>query len=760
MTKQQIELIVGALLHDIGKVVYRSGDGRNHSQSGYDFLKNDVKLENTSVLNCVRYHHGSHIRNAKLDVLDLSYLVYYADNVAAAVDRREAEAGESGFDKNVPLQSVFNILNGNNEKKHYEKCLLNLKNGIIMPTERPLLMDEEFYQQVISDLKKNLQGIVFSKDYINSLLSVLEANLTYIPSSTSKKELADISLFDHVKMTAAIASCIKQFLDAKGCNDYREVLLEKSIGSYEEKMFLLYSLDISGIQDFIYTISSEGALKGLRARSFYLEILMEHIVDELLETTELSRANLIYVGGGHSYILLPNTSEIREKVKKFENGVNQWFLKTYGTSLYIAGGYAEASANDLKNEPNGSYSQLYLTISKKISEKKTHRYQEQDILFLNSLSQEDGERECRICRRVGNVDEKQRCAICAAMEKMAGNILHQEFFTVIRTNEKGCLPLPGNCYLVADTETTLRARMGTEDYVRCYTKNGFYTGLQVTTRLWVGDYSTGETFEALAEKSKGIARLGVLRADVDNLGKTFVSGFERADGDNRYATLLRTATLSRMLSLFFKGYINSIFAEKQRNLVIVYSGGDDVFLVGAWNEVISGFVDLREAFVKFTQETLSISGGIGMYPSGYPINIMAKEVAELEDAAKALPGKNAISLFTKKHTYRWEDFLKHVIDEKYKTVQSFFDFSDSKGKAFLYRLLELLENAGETINRARFVYLLSRFEPDNDAGKGQLEAYRSFSKKMLSWYDSAQDRKETLMAMYLYVYETREREVE
>ena len=33
--------IAAALLHDIGKVLYRSDDGRNHSQSGYDFLKNE-----------------------------------------------------------------------------------------------------------------------------------------------------------------------------------------------------------------------------------------------------------------------------------------------------------------------------------------------------------------------------------------------------------------------------------------------------------------------------------------------------------------------------------------------------------------------------------------------------------------------------------------------------------------------------------------------------------------------------------------------
>ena len=66
ITDRQIELIVGALLHDIGKVVYRSGDGRDHSVSGYEYLRG---LENNfrekklpgEVLDCVRYHHISHI---------------------------------------------------------------------------------------------------------------------------------------------------------------------------------------------------------------------------------------------------------------------------------------------------------------------------------------------------------------------------------------------------------------------------------------------------------------------------------------------------------------------------------------------------------------------------------------------------------------------------------------------------------------------------------------------------------------------------
>ena len=44
ITDDQIKLMIGSLLHDIGKVVYRSGDGRNHSQSGYEYLKNEAQI--------------------------------------------------------------------------------------------------------------------------------------------------------------------------------------------------------------------------------------------------------------------------------------------------------------------------------------------------------------------------------------------------------------------------------------------------------------------------------------------------------------------------------------------------------------------------------------------------------------------------------------------------------------------------------------------------------------------------------------------
>lgn len=111
-------------------------------------------------------------------------------------------------------------------------------------------------------------------------------------------------------------------------------------------------------------------------------------------------------------------------------------------------------------------------------------------------------------------------------------IFCQMCYTVIflllswRAARKGCL-FPGNCYLLADGERSLKKRMEKDLYfVRTYAKNQMFTGKHVATKLWVGDYTTGNTFEEFAEEAEGINRIGILRADVDNLGQTFVVGFQ------------------------------------------------------------------------------------------------------------------------------------------------------------------------------------------------------------------------------------------
>ncbi len=763
MTEKQMKLVIGSLLHEIWKItdIHEGQPG----EKGCAFLKSIKEDFDTDILNCVRCYTVENLKTADLPENDLSHITSFAAAVAASMDRASMQDG-STFDPSVPLNSVFNLLNGNHGKAHYAQQFLNARSDINNPSTEPCSEHRDFYQEIRKRIRDHLKNLELSDEYLSSLLEVLEDSLSYVPAATGKRKLADISMYDYMKMTAAAAECCYAYMEEKGIRNYREFLLpenEKSL--WQQPMFLLYSMDVSGIQSFIYTIGSSGALRGLRARSFYLEILMEHIIDELLERLSLSRSCVIYTGGGHCYMLLPNTEAVKQRLSEHRKMVNDWFMEHFDIALYIADGYALCSAGNLKNDPKGSYRELFHHMSRAISAEKTHRYGAQELMFLNHRHPE-GKEECCICRRTAKLNKNGRCPICAALEKLSGAILYQDYFIVLRESEgEAALPLPGNKFLTAGNRHLLDRLMKDNAYVRSYTVNA--EGM--AARLWVGRYTTGDTFEELAEKAEGIKRLAVLRGDVDNLGHAFVNGF-KADG--KYESLSRTAALSRQLSLFFKLHLNHILQNGkshflsqggQRQLSIVYSGGDDIFLVGAWNDVLDSFIDIRNAFEKFTEGTLTISGGIGIYGAAFPINRMALEAAELEDYAKDLPGKNAITLFDTQGRYSWQQFIDEVLAEKYATIQKYMSWTEDYGKAFLYHILELMRDGEERFNRARFVYYLSRMEPEGNAEDDRTEArkaYQEFSAKMYQWSMTEEGRRQVVSAIYLYVYMCREREGE
>ena len=786
MKDKEVKLVVGGLLHDIGKIVFREGnDRRNHCQSGYDYLINEVGMTDKEVLNCVRFHHYKLLKDAMVLPDDLAYIVYIADNIAASADRRKSDSADSGFEITVPLQSVFNVLNGNHEEKYYLPGSLNPEGMINYPQDKKIPFDEKFYREIIQRITDNLQGFEWNSEHINSLMQVLEANLSFVPSSTAKDELTDISLYDHVKLTAGFSSCIYQYLQGKQENDYRAILFQKSREFYERKVFLLCSMDLSGIQQFIYTIASENALKTLRARSFYLEIMMEHVIDCLLDRLSLSRANLIYSGGGHCYLILPNTDSARKIFEEYLEQVNEWLTELFDISLYLAGGCVPCSSNDLQNLPAGSYSALYRELGSVISKQKLHKYSAETILKLNTRKVRDYSRECRVCKRLDSVNEDGVCQICSKMSGFSKNILYSEFFTILlaESGEEG-LPLPGGYFLVADNAAQVRKRM-VEDpyYVRTYAKNRMYTGKHIATPIWVGDYTTGQSFQEFAEQASGIDRIGILRADVDNLGQAFVSGFRDTENADRYMTLTRVAVLSRHLSLFFKVYIRQILEQgifhmdkttetRKRNATIIYSGGDDVFIFGAWNDIIEFSVDLKKAFQRYTQGTLTLSAGIGIYEPGYPISAIAEEVGEQEEQSKKLPGKDAVTLMEDgqwhwdergKHrisdgTYRWNEFEKKVLEEKYRIFCEFLFESEQqeRGMNFVYHLLQLIRNQKERINFARCVYFLARLEPKEDGEKQ--EKYRRFSNCIYEWIQSEEDCRQLKTAICVYAYARRKTE--
>ena len=825
--KEKEILIKGALLHDIGKVCYRAMNKRiNHSKLGGDFLEQYLKSneETERLLNCVRYHHKDYLQKAKLDKNDLAYIVYEADNIASGMDRRENEGEEKGFDPKLNLDSIFSVFYSDKEiqvANKYPLIYKDINKSFNYPRTDISLATNSNYEALLNKIKSHFITKDISQISINQLLQIIEEGFSYVPSSTNRAEVCDISLYVHSKITSAVASCMKLYFDEQQIQDYKKYCFNSGSKIFRnEKIYLLVSGDISGIQDFIYTIPSKGALKTLRGRSLYIDLLLEEFIDEYLEQIGLSRANVLYSGGGHFYILAPNIEDTKKSIDKLQAKMNRWLMENIGINLYLAIGMAECSANNLmKSEAQGN---LFAIVNKKLKDDKTIRYsKDEDFLeyiFNVEKEKDTAKKECNICHNLVdklwkyNSDEEIACEFCLNLYKLGQDILTQDLVFVI-SEEK----IDGGIKIFGKDKDLYMYAVNIEDIdmfkgkiLRIYSKNNLLES-DLAIRLYLADYSAKNendevmTFDDLAKSScktdKGIKILGVLRLDVDDLGIAFSSGFvsdkDKIEDNLRYATLSRYADLSKDISMFFKVAINKIcagdligcvdFEEKafnifgiakaqKRKVNIIYAGGDDLFLVGAWDEVLEVAIDINRAFKQFTNGKLTLSAGMAMFSPTYPISKMAEIAGLLVQMSKNRKDKNSIALFGMeinlkvngqlecKHIYTWADFEMKVCKEKMNYLLARLSFDGDKfnklsvGKSLIYRLMDLIQLADEDkLNIARFAYVLARMQPKQDKDEQKRKVYEDFVSKMYQWINNNEDKKQLATALNLLVYYLRDK---
>ena len=704
------------------------------------------------------------------------------------------------------IESVFNYFGDTGgEREGFPIRILTDTSEMLFPQRLADLQEaERGYQQISEDIAARFTRKSPAQMPLGELLRVIEETMSYVPSPAG----ADISLYDYARMTAAYAAALHRYAAAQDIH---------SAHTYEERggealpAFLLVSADISGIQPFIYAIPSKGALKSLRGRSFYLEILLENIVDEILAACGISRSALLYTGGGHFYLLLPNTEDVQNILARCHTEVNNWMLEHFGSSLYLAMAWTACTGAELAGQGT---QEAFRRVSEGLSAEKLCRYSEEQLAAMFMPESDwnktrDKERECGVCRTSTAhlmpypADPFiEACPMCSHLLKFGERILTKNAFCVSAERGAEVLSLPGigrTLYLTAEElDDVDRLSYKIE---RIYAKNAAYTGDLPAAHLWLGDYSARENKKVLemedlarrsggTEDSTGIPRVGVMRADVDNLGAAFLAGFP-----SEYATMTRTAALSQRLSLFFKHYINdichgkfsthfSLFGREKkaaRDVHIVYSGGDDIFLLGAWDDIVELAVDLRGAFSRFTSGKLHFSAGLGFFKDKCPIAEMARRTGELESRAKdrrgadGRPQKDSVALFgavmegrsradfeERAQVYGWGEFMQGVCGEKLAFLRencTFDGTSDTArmllGKSAVYRLLRLLEADGASVQLARFAYTLARMDPG--AKSPAKEAYARIRTQLYEWYRDIEKRRQLSTALQLIIYSIREK---
>src|SRR5690625_1281347 len=457
--------------------------------------------------------------------------------------------------------------------------------------------------------------------YFPALLQWFKRHWLYIPHSLLEASLLDISLYDHSKVTCAIATALFDAFKERNVTDYQAVYMDEQKEYFAENLFLLTTIDMSGIQDFIYSISGTNALKSLRTRSFYLELMLEGIVDEVLTKLNLSRANLLYTGGGHAYLLLPHTERVKEVLHDVHGELRRWLLQEFTTDISTSIAYVPCSSNDLMNE-NGNYHNVWQQLTSKLEQKKLQKYSLEEIRKLNEPHYE-AERECKECLRSDVELTDGCCSLCSQIIKTSNKLRDYDYFVIHRG--KGDLKLPFDTSLTMAQKESVIEKWSKEN-VNIYSKNREEIALNetITANLAMCDYDYASSDVRMRPygigsyakfRKAGIHRLGVMRADVDNLGTVFISGIPE-----EYVSISRTATLSRQLSLFFKVELTNILQGSQ--ITVIYSGGDDIFLIGAWDEVVEKAVEIRKAFERFTLNKLSFSAGIGIFREKFPVEKM------------------------------------------------------------------------------------------------------------------------------------------
>jgi CRISPR-associated protein Csm1 len=516
----------------------------------------------------------------------------------------------------------------------------------------------EYQQTVKEDILKTLAN---ASNWNN--LSLLMLILEKYGSCLSFGE-SDVALVDRARMTAAIAAALAYNPEAEHLS--------------------LIAGDLSGIQKFIYTISSDGALKSLRARSFYLELLTEEIVQQLLEKLELPRTNVIYAGGGNLYLLAPASDTTQETVRSLQQQFNQWLLQEFQGKVFLAldqlafptqdvatpefAIHWEAGIKQLVIQKNQKFrDQINEALKECISYDACRVCHRDDTEDLKPLKDQDSPLACPTCRemfQLGNCLFDVRVIVRSHQKEIANNLDTIEFAL---DNSKPIYYhlFQGTRPIVQEVETAfLINNWNLEDYqFRYFQRNA--------VPLLLGNYfqpvkeNGKERFiqaEEMAERSQGIKRVGYLRMDVDRLGQIFAKGL------GEHHSLPRLAGLSRQMSYFFKVYLNSLAKNRadnlpngaeqkdQPNLLFIYAGGDDLFISGSWNQVVDFAFDVYQSFRAYTGHNpdITLSGGISIDTVKFPLYQAAAESGESEHAAKG-NGRDSLGLFGQ--VFKWGEWL-------------------------------------------------------------------------------------------------------
>lgn len=460
--------------------------------------------------------------------------------------------------------------------------------------------------------KSHVANLPLWLDHFDSLwLTMTHA----IPAATAFGVKPEVSLYDHSKAAAALATALWRWHHETGNTgpDAAQELRERREDWGIEKLLLVQG-DFFGIQDFIFAeggATQKHAHKLLRGRSFQVSLLAECAALKLLEALELPPTSQIINAAGKFLIVAPNTDSARAAVARCRKELNDWCLAhTYG-EIGVGLATTPASCNDFTA---GNFGKMTQRLFAALDAAKHQRFglcdDEANTEFDGFLDSFDN--TLGVCQINGkhpadtNVSSQRGYALSRLADdqiRIGEALTKRARLLVARQAET--LPVLGLDYFgyrlafAPEAETSGKygelARNGTlrrvwdfdaaesdgtlwRGYARRFV-NSYVPRFDATDEQVADKYGKWES-EAEFDRSapiktlhhiacedrrldqdglwKGEIALVTIKGDIDNLGKLFLTGFDHPTEKNPDGTPKSKLTFAKMASL--SRQINAFFA--------------------------------------------------------------------------------------------------------------------------------------------------------------------------------------------------------
>ncbi len=411
--------------------------------------------------------------------------------------------------------------------------------------------------------------------------------------------------------------------------------------------YIIVKGDVSGIQDFIFNVKSDGAAYELKGRSFFVKLLgevaMKYILDEFKIADEETGNTKISTSGGNFILKLPQLGNAGELINKAQH----LFTKNLQfTGLNICLAWSELDPDNFGN--------TLRDINIKLRERKLSLFNG-DHSFFEPYSRE---------KFVKNAEKKRD------KENTWKNIT-----TLIRNN-KGIVIEKSE---ETETLTFANSNLHLAGYKITFSSSGDILLKNYLESLFPVNGNRVKSFEELSKTDfsdkynrklewggkRGVNKIGVLAMDVDGLGEAIkkCSGEDQLRSfDQRLQYFFNEFLLDRIINnkdLYYNGGKQKIPRFKNK-VYTVTAGGDDSFFVGKWNTLLDLAIKIRNEFISyFKDDNLTISAGLVIIDPKFPV-VRFASLAEkaLKKAKYKYKTKGNICLF--KEVLDWDILSKDV----------------------------------------------------------------------------------------------------